>query len=79
MKKKKMLCTFISSSQSMLRLKWAWVPSQQRTQNSKAVSPHHRNPQVPTESNTKTGRHGAYGVLVLRASVDYVTTLRSTA
>ena len=32
--KKKSLYTFISSSQSILRLKWAWVPSQQRTHNS---------------------------------------------
>ena len=35
--KKKSLYTFISSSQSILRLKWAWVPSQQRTQDSKWV------------------------------------------
>ena len=38
------------------------VPSQQRTQNSKSVSPHHRNPQVPTESDTKTDCPGACGV-----------------
>ena len=73
------LCTFIPSSQSMLRLKWAWVPSQQRTQNSKSVYPYHQNPQVPTESDTKTGRPGACGISILRASVDYVTVLRSTA
>ena len=55
------------------------LASWQRTQTSKSVSPHHQNPEVPTGSDTKTGRPRACGILVLRASVDCVTALRSTA